>query len=131
MCRQISLAGPAAVAVSGCSISNPTADAKTIPPRHVIEVGAVNSAGSADGAAEGGTRLTNQNHDQCALRLPVARQGLVCPRLICWVEPVFPQTQHATTSTDQDRWQRIKKRLCFELGEDVFSSGFARVEFES
>ena len=34
-------------------------------------------------------------------------------------------------STDQDRWQRIKKRLCFELGEDVFSSWFGRVEFES
>jgi chromosomal replication initiator protein len=44
---------------------------------------------------------------------------------------VFPQKQHATTSTDQDRWQRVKERLCFELGEAVFSSWFARAEFES
>jgi chromosomal replication initiator protein len=44
---------------------------------------------------------------------------------------VFPQKQHTTTSTEQDRWQRIKKRLCFELGEDVFSSWFGCVEFES
>jgi chromosomal replication initiator protein len=44
---------------------------------------------------------------------------------------MFPQKQHATTSTDPDRWQRIKKRLCFELGEDVFSNWFGRVECES
>ena len=44
---------------------------------------------------------------------------------------MFPQKQHVTTSTDQDRWQRIKKRLCFEFGEDVFSSWFGRVELES
>jgi chromosomal replication initiator protein len=44
---------------------------------------------------------------------------------------VFPQKQYATTSTDPDRWQRIKKRLCFELGEDVFSSWFGRAECES
>jgi len=34
-------------------------------------------------------------------------------------------------SNDQDRWQRIKERLHFELGEDVFSSWFGRVEFEA
>jgi len=34
-------------------------------------------------------------------------------------------------SNDQDRWQRIKERLRFELGEDVFSSWFGRMEFES
>src|SRR5580693_7557647 len=44
---------------------------------------------------------------------------------------MFPQKQHTTTSTNQDSWQRIKKRLCFELGEDAFSSWFGRVEFES
>jgi chromosomal replication initiator protein len=44
---------------------------------------------------------------------------------------VFPQKQHVTASTDQDSWKRIKKRLCFEFGEDVFSSWFGRVELES
>ena len=34
-------------------------------------------------------------------------------------------------NTDQDRWQRIKERLRFELGEDVFTSWFGRMEFES
>jgi chromosomal replication initiator protein len=33
-------------------------------------------------------------------------------------------------SNDQERWQRIKERLRFELGEDVFSSWFGRMEFE-
>jgi chromosomal replication initiator protein len=44
---------------------------------------------------------------------------------------VFPQKQHTAISIDPDRWQRVKKRLCFELGEDVFSSWFGCVKFES
>jgi chromosomal replication initiator protein len=43
---------------------------------------------------------------------------------------VYPQKQHANMSNDQERWQRIKDRLRFELGEDVFSSWFGRMEFE-
>jgi len=35
------------------------------------------------------------------------------------------------TSTDQDLWQRVKKQLRSELGDDVFSSWFGRMEFES
>src|ERR1700677_1435258 len=35
------------------------------------------------------------------------------------------------TSTDQERWQRVKNRLRIELGEDVYSSWFARVELEA
>jgi chromosomal replication initiator protein len=33
-------------------------------------------------------------------------------------------------SPDQDRWQRIKQLLRSELGDDVFSSWFGRMEFE-
>jgi chromosomal replication initiator protein len=44
---------------------------------------------------------------------------------------VFPQKQHIAISIDPDRWQRVKRRLCFELGEDVFSSWFGCVKFES
>jgi chromosomal replication initiator protein len=44
---------------------------------------------------------------------------------------VFPQKQHTAISIDPDRWQRVKGRLCFELGEDVFSSWFGCVKFES
>src|SRR3984885_6121563 len=35
------------------------------------------------------------------------------------------------TSIDQKRWQRVKNRLGIELGEDVYSSWFARVELEA
>ncbi len=35
------------------------------------------------------------------------------------------------TSTDQERWQQVKKRLRVELGEDVFTSWFARIELEN
>src|ERR1700722_18023876 len=35
------------------------------------------------------------------------------------------------TSIDQERWQRVKNRLRIELGEDVYSSWFARVELEA
>ncbi|MER2606069.1 MAG: chromosomal replication initiator protein DnaA [Siculibacillus sp.] len=35
------------------------------------------------------------------------------------------------TPTGRDEWDRIKARLRVELGEDVFTSWFARVEFEA
>jgi chromosomal replication initiator protein len=35
------------------------------------------------------------------------------------------------TTTDQQRWQRVKERLRIQLGEDVFTSWFARMELES
>jgi len=35
------------------------------------------------------------------------------------------------TSPDQDRWSRVKERLRAEVGDDVFSSWFARMEVES
>jgi len=35
------------------------------------------------------------------------------------------------TSTDQERWQRVKERLRSELGDDVFTSWFARMELEA
>jgi chromosomal replication initiator protein len=40
--------------------------------------------------------------------------------------------QHANmTNPDQERWQRIKERLRFELGDDVFTSWFGRMEFDA
>src|SRR5258708_22950521 len=35
------------------------------------------------------------------------------------------------TSTDQERWSRVKGRLRAEVGEDVFSSWFARMDLEA
>jgi len=44
---------------------------------------------------------------------------------------VIPQKQHTDVSNDQNRWQHIKERLRAELGDDVFSSWFGRMDFES
>jgi chromosomal replication initiator protein len=38
--------------------------------------------------------------------------------------------QNDMTSTDQERWLRVKHRLRSELGEDVFTSWFARMELD-
>src|SRR6185312_772948 len=35
------------------------------------------------------------------------------------------------SSTDQERWQKVKERLRAELGEDIFTSWFARMELEA
>jgi chromosomal replication initiator protein len=43
---------------------------------------------------------------------------------------VIPQKQHTDTTNDQARWQHIKERLRAELGDDVFSSWFGRMDFE-
>jgi chromosomal replication initiator protein len=36
-----------------------------------------------------------------------------------------------STGTDQERWRRVRDRLQTELGEDVFSSWFGRMELET
>jgi chromosomal replication initiator protein len=44
----------------------------------------------------------------------------------------FPaKKQGDTMNTDQERWQRVKNRLRTELGDDVFSSWFARMELDA
>src|ERR1700684_169299 len=35
------------------------------------------------------------------------------------------------TSTDRERWQRVKDQLRNQLGEDVFTSWFGRMEFDA
>ena len=48
------------------------------------------------------------------------------------VSTAFPaKKQNDMTGTDQERWQRVKNRLRGELGEDVFSSWFARMELDA
>jgi chromosomal replication initiator protein len=36
-----------------------------------------------------------------------------------------------TSNTDQERWRRVKERLRSELGDDVFTSWFGRMELEA
>src|SRR5580698_10264896 len=53
-------------------------------------------------------------------------------RLYCSVEISSPAKRaDDMTSTDQQRWQKVKEQLRTQLGEDVFSSWFGRMELES
>ncbi len=45
--------------------------------------------------------------------------------------PTKKQTDMTSTGTDQERWRRVRDRLQTELGEDVFSSWFGRMELET
>jgi chromosomal replication initiator protein len=41
-----------------------------------------------------------------------------------------PQKQEISDNTDAGRWDRVRRRLRAEVGEDVYSSWFARMEME-
>jgi chromosomal replication initiator protein len=41
-----------------------------------------------------------------------------------------PQKQEVSDNTDASRWDRVRRRLRAEVGEDVYSSWFARMEME-
>jgi chromosomal replication initiator protein len=60
-----------------------------------------------------------------------ARKNLA---FLCASNPVpFSPIQEETknmTSTDQERWTRVKDRLRAEVGDDVYSSWFARMELD-
>ena len=43
----------------------------------------------------------------------------------------FEEKQAHMTSTDQERWRRVKERLRSELGDDVFTSWFGRMELDA
>ena len=54
--------------------------------------------------------------------------GASSPLLVS--NPIPAEKQADMMSTDQERWQRVKNRLRTELGDDVFTSWFARMELE-
>lgn len=41
-----------------------------------------------------------------------------------------PQKQELSNNNDAIRWDRVRRRLRAEVGEDVYSSWFARMEIE-
>src|ERR1700681_4145953 len=41
------------------------------------------------------------------------------------------KSRQAMTNTEQDRWSRVKGRLRSSVGEDVYTSLFARMDLES
>jgi chromosomal replication initiator protein len=45
--------------------------------------------------------------------------------------PTLEKNMKTMTSTELDRWSRVKGRLRAEIGEDVFSSWFARMDLEA
>jgi chromosomal replication initiator protein len=62
---------------------------------------------------------------------PHVGHGWLFSRLSRSLEPFREESRDMMTSTDQERWQQVKKRLRVELGEDVFTSWFARIELET
>src|ERR1700731_1461537 len=44
---------------------------------------------------------------------------------------LFQKSRQAMTNTEQDRWSRVKGRLRSSVGEDVYTSWFARMDLES
>ena len=67
----------------------------------------------------------------CLLRSSHVGHGWLFSRLSRSLEPFREESRAMMTSTDQERWQQVKKRLRVELGEDVFTSWFARIELET
>jgi len=47
------------------------------------------------------------------------------------VPPQPPRKTPAMTSTDLERWSRVKQRLRAEVGDDIFSSWFARMDLDA
>src|SRR3978361_1926578 len=43
---------------------------------------------------------------------------------------LFEKSYRAMTNMEQDRWTRVKGRLRSSVGEDVYSSWFARMDLE-
>src|SRR5689334_14146139 len=43
----------------------------------------------------------------------------------------MPPEENKMSSTDQDRWVRVRGRLRAEVGEDIYTSWFARMELEA
>jgi chromosomal replication initiator protein len=56
---------------------------------------------------------------------------LRAPELLGWTFINRRRKQDNMMGTDQERWQTIKNRLRTELGDDVFTSWFARMELEA
>src|SRR6202140_2687285 len=44
---------------------------------------------------------------------------------------LFLKSLQTMTNTEQDRWSRVKGRLRSSVGDDVYSSWFARMDLES
>src|SRR5689334_3832942 len=66
-----------------------------------------------------------------------ARFGLVRQRIAAIaptplnVKKLNQKSREAMSNMEQDRWSRVKGRLRSSVGEDVYSSWFARMDLES
>src|SRR3984957_13465749 len=68
----------------------------------------------------------------CQSRLPVSGMvGPASPELLGRTLNSKEKQQAKMTSTDRERWQRVKDQLRKQLGEDVFSSWFGRMELDA
>ena len=71
-------------------------------------------------------------HSTRALRSIAVEHGEpLSPALLGLAHIFDDKEQNTMTSTDQQRWQKVKEQLRNQLGEDVFTSWFGRMELEA
>ncbi len=63
--------------------------------------------------------------------LEVASRGESPARRLHRQNLLHQKSRQAMTNTEQDRWSRVKGRLRSSVGEDVYTSWFARMDLES
>jgi chromosomal replication initiator protein len=64
-------------------------------------------------------------------RIAVEHGEALSPALLDRINIFDDKEQNTMMNTDQQRWQRVKEQLRSQLGEDVFSSWFGRMELEA
>jgi chromosomal replication initiator protein len=64
-------------------------------------------------------------------RIAVEHGEALSPALLDRINIFDDKEQNTMMNTDQQRWQRVKEQLRNQLGEDIFSSWFGRMELEA
>jgi chromosomal replication initiator protein len=64
------------------------------------------------------------------LKPPEPAPAVFRPSAILTAPPQAPRKTTEMTSTDLEQWSRVKQRLRAEVGDDIFSSWFARMELD-
>src|SRR5262249_57913918 len=64
------------------------------------------------------------------LKPPERAPGVFRPSATLTAPPQAPRKTTEMTSTVLEQWSRVKQRLRAEVGDDIFSSWFARMELD-
>jgi hypothetical protein len=67
---------------------------------------------------------------RCAERR-VSEGVVVSSERLAWIVQLFQVDENTMSNADQESWSRVKERLRAEVGDDVYSSWFARMDLEA